>query len=109
MYTHLPVHLIPSLREALDGGARQSDGDVEGTVHVVVVVAHPGDLDEGFDHCCSGAGRLTREDLGAHPGGHLELGRGRGRERGGGGEGRGGGGRGGGEEEEGEEEKGDSP
>ena len=81
MYTHLPVHLIPSLREALDGRARQSNGDVEGTVHVVVVVAHPGDLDEGFDHCCSGAGRLPREDLCAHPGGHLELGRGRGRGR----------------------------
>ena len=81
-HTHLLVHLIPSLREALDGRAGQGDGDVEGAVHVVVVVARPGDLDKGFDHCRSGRGGVPREDLSAHPGGHLGLGRGeRGRGR----------------------------
>lgn len=42
-------------------------------MHVVVIVAMPSNLNEVLDHCCPGSRGVSCEDLGAHPGGHLEV------------------------------------
>ena len=42
-------------------------------MHVVVIVAVRSDLNEMFNHCCPGGRRVSCEDLGADPGGHLEV------------------------------------
>ena len=69
--TYLSLNFIPSVPEALDTGRPKGNGNIEGTVEVVVLIAVVGNLDEVlYDYCTLGWG-LAKKNLCGHPGCHL--------------------------------------
>ena len=65
------VHSIPSFFESLDGSRAKGNGYVQWTVHVIVFVTFPGNLDQVLNDHGTGWDCLLAQDLSAHPGGHL--------------------------------------
>ncbi len=63
----LLVHLLPSLLQGFDASRAERYGDVERAVHVVVLIAVGGNLDEVLDNASSLRGALLRQNLRGNP------------------------------------------
>lgn len=71
VHPYLLVHLRPRESETAYAGGAQGYGDVEGAVHVVVLMAGVGYLDEVLDHCGTLGWCLPLQDLRGNPACHL--------------------------------------